>query len=199
MLPACTSPEDKVLITLPNVDAQALYPVALTVQANNLKVQQGYYTVYNNLMTAIGLMLGDVEKMSGRVMETFDLTLMLADKMAQAFVMDAAFSTEFQVLDLSLVDQNTPPFQLNVAQVSEPVFLLSSNTKLFVPRHTVKTLFNTAQQLRSAWQRALVSHNGTRLYLSLERIASDGSMTRLKYALTIENPTALVNPTPVSS
>ncbi|MDQ7066715.1 MAG: hypothetical protein Q9M40_01225 [Sulfurimonas sp.] len=117
-----------------------------------------------------------VELMADKVTTTIELSETVVKSLAKDFSLNSAYATQFSIN--TAYDLNSPYFVINAA-TTKNFLLLSSSTRLFVPRKTVKTYFNDSTSLLLAWQRSLNSYVSGHLYVNIYEIKADGTAQRV--------------------
>ena len=170
-----TSPSTTVNPLL-GLDTNITIDTTFALQTSSVNVYQGDVNLTTKIIQDVRSMTEKVELMADKATTTIELSETLVKNLAKDFSLNSAYSTEFSIN--TAYDLNSPYFIINAA-TTKNFLLLSSSTRLFVPRKTVKTYFNDSTSLLLAWQRSLNSYVSGHLYVNIYEIKADGIAQRV--------------------
>jgi len=158
-------------------NAEVINLAALKIDAMDVRVHKRSQDFTNEMYKDINKSLSSCAAMMDRVSTTMDLSMKTINTLAQPFKISDDYSNTV-ALNKNFT-MNIPAFTLqNSANIK--FFILFSDSRFFLPKHTIKKLVYTQADLALQWTDVLKSIDKNRdLYITLEEIKSDNSLTKV--------------------
>ena len=166
------------------VDAEPIKKAVIQVDKLTIDVQKETFDTTTKLLGDVSRMMGSFDKMNGQIIDTIDLSMKLANTLAQPVGITDNYKTFFAIAS----DYNSTSPAFNVAGLTKNYFLLSSVTPFFLEKKTVKSYFTNSSSLADAWVKALaVADKSKNLYFSIVEIDTENVTHKVSNALLIKS------------
>lgn len=163
------------------VSDEEIIPISIALQASRLKSHEGFNQLNSALINDSYRMLTDVENMLKSLTDSKDV---LIDSIA-SLLKPFALTTGEAISTNQNVSSTTPPFTIGIAGLNSDFLLLSSNSRFFSPKNTIKTRFTNSVELSSAWLRAVEYSDQTCVYIALQSVDTNGNVSSASNTLVV--------------
>lgn len=156
--------------------------MTFNLQIPAVKVYEGDSNLSIKLVDNMNLIKDKVETMADKATRTIELSNDLVQLLVKETVINSSYTSTFSTN--TAYDLNTPFFAISLASTKH-FFLVSSSSRLFVEKSTIKTYFNNSTSLLTAWQRSIENYTSGHLYFNIYELQDDGTQVRVSNSMFI--------------
>lgn len=185
MLAACSNVDDNKASIDGLVEATSIAKAVVNMEKLTIDVQKSNYDTTAKLLGDVVKMLHSVDAMNESVINTIDLSMKLANTLAQPAGITENYKSIFTIENN--YTSVLPAFAVK-STLTKNYFLLSSQTPFFLEKKTVKSYFTNSVGLAEVWVKALaVADKSKNLYLSIVEIDGENVTHKVSNAFLIKS------------